>query len=1092
MYEPLATNLGTAGLLRYLNGLQEWISRLNGIERADPQGVDLSEQIKDLVAITVGIDELATRERRHFSTSVETLSANDLVHLHAVCNSIRALVQECTDLIEPLKSAIEDIVTRSDQSAYASTDDGLAAHPWYSDTYGALKIRTEALRVMLSCITLMQHKTRPGEDGNLSREARASASTLQYQIALVQPKIHIIENRESKELRIALSAAKGVSLQTPLSLNKHFLVGRAVKSFYTGRQAQMAKIIAAFDDSIYMGQKRFVIYGLGGSGKTELALKYAEDHMQSFWGVFLVDASSRKNATGSYCEIAKIGGVEPNEKAAKNWLVTRALPWLLIIDNADDDEIPLHDMIPAGTRGCILITSRNPAHMSYGTVGERHLELLPMELGEANELILKAAEEPSPWTKPLKESASVICQALGFLPLALVHAGKAILLGLCSWQGYLGFYDRHTERIRRDRRRNRDRSLSRNKRRAQEDDDSMNVFSSYEILYESLERSSDEKFQDAIELLQVFSYLHHQNLRVDVLIKAAINPIEEEKARDREAQEFEQLRQKIPELETATWCSWFRQILIQMLRHIDSPPPLLSSLKNPEGLGGESLEGDVNDRLRLALTVLVQRSLIMSQDRAGGRYCMHPLVHKWVRERAGITTAQQALWCQVATTTLARSILLPPLGDTEIEREMRRELLPHILHVQGCHEVINNRLGENRASRRSFWPVVVTGFGRMQALEAARFSRVYSECGLFQDALSLQQKVRDFATGMLGADHPLSIKITLVLAGTLYELSRASEATKLQRQMHETCLKSLSKDHPLTLMVTDMLASSLCFLGQWRDSLSLHDRAVEGLTRIYGKSHENTLKAIRNLGRVHLRHMEFEKASELHHEAWDGMKSILGEAHPETLICLEDLAMSRLRLGEKHLAKCHDMMKFVLEQRRRILGKEQPYTLLAICNLGRVKSALGQHVDAASIMQDAVVIAERNLGENHFGVLAGKTHYAQVLVNQGRCEEAETIFRSVIQRPQYEKSTDDKYGEHPDRLIALWYLTGCLEKQGKLGEALEICQGIMKSLREIGGRGLGAKHKFASMVQKEIEKVKELMLDTRKASSADITVPSEL
>ena len=93
---------------------------------------------------------------------------------------------------------------------------------------------------------------------------------------------------------------------------------------------------AAFEQTRYPSQKIFVVYGLGGSGKMELALKYAEGHMPNFWGVFLVDGSSRKNASGSYAEIAKIGGVEPNEKAAKNWLATRALPWLLIIDNADD------------------------------------------------------------------------------------------------------------------------------------------------------------------------------------------------------------------------------------------------------------------------------------------------------------------------------------------------------------------------------------------------------------------------------------------------------------------------------------------------------------------------------------------------------------------------------------------------------------------------------------------------------------------------------------------------------------------------------------------------------------------------------------
>jgi hypothetical protein len=99
-------------------------------------------------------------------------------------------------------------------------------------------------------------------------------------------------------------------MHVPASPNKHFVVARSVKSFYTGREREMAKIKAAFDDdTTCYGQKRFVIFGLGGSGKTELVLKYAEDYAQLYWGVFFIDASSQENASASYAEIAKIGGV---------------------------------------------------------------------------------------------------------------------------------------------------------------------------------------------------------------------------------------------------------------------------------------------------------------------------------------------------------------------------------------------------------------------------------------------------------------------------------------------------------------------------------------------------------------------------------------------------------------------------------------------------------------------------------------------------------------------------------------------------------------------------------------------------------------
>jgi tetratricopeptide (TPR) repeat protein len=1103
MYEPFVNNLGTASLLEHLERARRSIEKFNDVSNPEREAIDLLEQLKDLIAVTTSIDDLATRERRTSSTRLKRLSAADLVHLQSVYDNTAIITQECVEFIEPLRPRLEDII------GFATADSRLGAQSWYNEIYLGLKLRTEVLRVLFSGINLLLLKNDTDEDGQLSPEGRSFASTLQYQIALVKPKLNHVQNYNTTlvcpnlyhawrtvankpELQNAVAAATGVTLHVPVSLNRHYIVGQSAKSFYTGRERQMVTLKTAFEDSRYAGQKKFVIYGLGGSGKTELALKYAEENMQNYWGVFFVDGSSRKNASASYSEIAKVGGVEPNEKAAKNWLTTRALPWLLIVDNADDDEIRLEELLPAGTRGCVLVTSRNPAHKSYGTVGERYLELLPMEVEEANELILRAADEPSPWTKAVKDPASVICQALGFLPLALVHAGKAILLGVCSWHEYLGHYERQVREIRRERSHRRDRSLSRSQQISEEDKRNQNVFGSYEILYHSLSSSQEQRFQDAVELLHVFSYLHFQNIRLDILINAGTNPLKEAKQREKETRENMEIQKRIARPKRKTWSKWFREQAIRLAQYLATNPPLPDILKNLDGLGESSFEDEIHVRLGMALSVLVSRSLITKQDRLERRYCMHPLVHKWVRERPEMSASQQALWCQVTSTILSRDVLFPPLGDSETERSMRRELLPHIIHVRGCQQVIRDRLKENRADRKRYLSAIEPNFGSLQAIEAARFSRVYSECGLFSEAFQLQSRVRNFVIQKLGEDHVLSIQITLLLTGTLFELTRTLEATQLQRRLYEVCVDSLGQDHPLTLKVADILGSVLCFHGRWSESFALHQRSVEGMKRVLGEDHEDTFKAILNLARVYLRTMEFEKSAELHQLAWEGLKKQLGELHVDTIACLEDLSMCRLRLGESYLADCYEKMTFIFEHRRKTLGKEQPYTLLSICNLGRVKSAMGQHDEAAKIMREALTIAERNLGEDHFGVLSGKTHYAQVLVRCGRCEEAEEMFYTVVEKPQYRKSTDED-GEHPDRLIALWYLIGCLEKQEKFQKALEVCEGMIESLKEIGGNGLGTQHKFAAMVQKELDKLKVKIHDNVKGPRRqDSNIPGEL
>jgi hypothetical protein len=60
----------------------------------------------------------------------------------------------------------------------------------------------------------------------------------------------------------------------------------------------------------------------------------------------------------------------------------------------------------------------------------------------------------------------------------------------------------------------------------------------------------------------------------------------------------------------------------------------------------------------------------------------------------------------------------------------------------------------------------------------------------------------------------------------------------------------------------------------------------------------------------------------------------------------------------------------------------------------------------------------------------------------------------------------------PPERNPLQVVSQTIDEQGKFQEALEICEGTMKSLQEIGGQRLGKRHKFATMLREEINKPK--------------------
>ncbi|KAL8808950.1 MAG: hypothetical protein Q9223_007971, partial [Gallowayella weberi] len=66
--------------------------------------------------------------------------------------------------------------------------------------------------------------------------------------------------------------------------NKYFEVPRNPSSVFTGREEVCERLHArcslSGQTNIQRQQKRFVIHGLGGSGKTQVCLKFAEDHRE--------------------------------------------------------------------------------------------------------------------------------------------------------------------------------------------------------------------------------------------------------------------------------------------------------------------------------------------------------------------------------------------------------------------------------------------------------------------------------------------------------------------------------------------------------------------------------------------------------------------------------------------------------------------------------------------------------------------------------------------------------------------------------------------------------------------------------------------
>jgi hypothetical protein len=173
------------------------------------------------------------------------------------------------------------------------------------------------------------------------------------------------------------------------------------------------------------------LHGLGGVGKTQLAVEYAWKHLGGYTAVLWVRADSPEALDASLAELARLLGL-PQASAEKQSAQTAAvLNWLkgqrhclLIADNADTEEAAkaVSDRFPPYLGGHVLVTSRlgnwpvNMAHLS--------LDLLPAS-DAARYLQARVAKAGHPAGNDT--AARQLAEELGYLPLALEQAASFIL-----------------------------------------------------------------------------------------------------------------------------------------------------------------------------------------------------------------------------------------------------------------------------------------------------------------------------------------------------------------------------------------------------------------------------------------------------------------------------------------------------------------------------------------------------------------------------------------------------------------------------------------------------------------------------------------
>ncbi|KZL87964.1 kinesin light chain [Colletotrichum incanum] len=192
------------------------------------------------------------------------------------------------------------------------------------------------------------------------------------------------------------------------------------------------------------------------------------------------------------------------------------------------------------------------------------------------------------------------------------------------------------------------------------------------------------------------------------------------------------------------------------------------------------------------------------------------------------------------------------------------------------------------------------------------------------------------------------------------------------------------------------------------------DEALWNLLSITGESNEL-------LGK-------YGEAEQMHRQTLELCKKVLGPENPSTLISMNNLAVVLESQGKYDEAE--QMHRQTLELREKVLGPENPDTLDSMNNLAVVLKSQGKYDEAEQMHRQTLELSVKVLGPENPDTLVSMDNLAGVLESQGKYDEAEQMHRQTL-----ELYTKVLGPENPDTLVSMDNLAGVLESQGKYDEA---------------------------------------------------------
>jgi tetratricopeptide (TPR) repeat protein len=681
------------------------------------------------------------------------------------------------------------------------------------------------------------------------------------------------------------------------------------------------------------------IYGLGGCGKSALALEFAYHALarHTIRMVFWVPAITQESFELAYREIGtrlRLPGITDANADVKK-LVKEKLSsgnlghWLMIVDNADDSGVllgptnsdpyltPLSDSLPHSDTGAILFTTRS-RKAAGDLTPSRVLELNDMKGAEARLLLARRITKQVLLDDEM--AVDKLLEILTYLPLAIVQAAAFINSNDISVSGYVSLFQ--------------------------------GTGGETELLNEHFEDPSRYR-----ELDSTIAKTWHIS--------------------------FDQIRKQDPL--AAEYLSF-----MACIDRISIPKSLLPP--------GESLVQQSKALGTLTGYAFITERQQSTQESEGERFFdMHRLVHMasvwWLDGHD-----ERAIW---ASRAVARLQELISRDEYETMR-IWTAYLPHATHAARLESTVDEAIRAELLDRVGLrqinlgqYPAAETTYRQALAMREKRLGADHESTlgsmynigaalrfqGRYEEAESMIRRTVARQEEVLGYEH----RGTLVSRIRLAEIIVCSkgdykEAELIMRQTLAHLEKEFGPEDDNILFGMHTLASVLDEQGKLEEAETILRETVARDKKVRGAEHPDTLASMNNLAQVLGKKGKHEEAESLHRETLAREEKVLGHEHQNTLISANNLAVLLEEVGQYEEAE--SLFRETLARREKVLGPEHLNTLTSVCNLASFLERRYRYEESLVLYERACTGYNTILGKDHPETVECLQVYSRVLALQ--------------------------------------------------------------------------------------------------------------